>query len=145
MNNLKLSNNGLNILMQHEGLRLKAYKCSAGIPTIGVGHTGLVNGKKITMDMGITYDKAKQLLANDVKAFENIVNKHVKVKLSQNQFDALVDFTFNIGAGGFISSTLLKLLNQGKYLEVANQFLVWNKPSELLKRRNEERNLFLKK
>lgn len=139
---------GLELIKKYEGLRLEAYKCPAGIPTIGYGHTGTVNGQKIQMGMKITKDKAEDLLKKDLAVFEKGVSASVKVPLTQTQFDALVSFAYNLGVGSLQSSTLLKLLNQKKYKEAAEEFGKWVKGGGvvlpgLVKRRAEERELFL--
>ena len=140
---MKTSIGGINIIKKHEGCKLEAYQDSVGVWTIGYGQTGFALGKKIQKGLKITQVQADFLLMHNIIPFENAINKLVKVKLKQNQFDALVDFVYNIGINAFSKSTLLKLLNQGKYKEAADQFLMWNKPKELIKRRQEEKALFL--
>ena len=140
---MKISQNGINLIKQFEGLRLEAYQCSAGVWTIGFGHTGSDVYKGLT----ITQEKAENLLKIDLTIHCNNISKLVKVKLNQNQFDALVSFEFNIGYGNLSSSTLLKLLNKGDYMGAANQFERWvyagGKVSEgLKKRRKAEMSLF---
>lgn len=142
---MKISKNGLDVIKKYESLKLKAYLCPANILTIGYGHTG----KDVTPNMSITESKADSLLESDVVFAENAVNKHVTVDITQNQFDALVCFVFNVGADAFKNSTLLKLLNQKLYKEASEQFIRWNKSSGkvlngLTKRRKEESELFLK-
>ena len=139
---MKIKN--LDIIKKSEGLRLEAYLPTPNdIPTIGYGHT-----KGVRMGQRISLAQAEQFLLEDVDWAEDAVNSLVKVKLSQNQFDALVSFVFNIGAGAFSKSTLLKYLNAGDYGGAANQLLRWNKQAGkelkgLTKRRQEERALFL--
>lgn len=144
---MKMSANGLNLVKSFEGLYTKAYLCPANVWTIGYGHTGTVDGKKICAGMSITATKAASLLALDMAQFEKGVEQRVKVKLNQNQFDALVSFSFNVGLGALGSSTLLKLLNQGKYSEASKEFAKWNKGggkvlAGLTKRRAAEAALF---
>src|ERR1700744_5782663 len=105
---MKMSQTGLALTMASEGVRLTAYLDSGGIPTIGYGHTSGVKA-----GMTCTQAQAEQWLAEDVEGSEYVVNKVVTAPLNQNQFDALVDFVFNLGSGAFQGSTLLKLLNQG--------------------------------
>lgn len=145
---MKTSKRGIELIKQLEGCELTAYKCSAGVLTIGYGHTG----KDVTDGLTITGEKAETLLREDLQKFEKAVEKYVKVELNQNQFDALVSLAYNIGSGSFSKSTLLKKLNAGDYTEAAEQFLVWNKmtvngvkkESDGLKnRRQKERELFL--
>lgn len=117
---MNISSNGIKAIEKMEGCVLHAYKDIAGIPTIGVGHTG-----GVYMGQVITQAKADELLRQDLKKFVDRVNKFVKVPLNQNQFDALVAFDFNTGSLG--TSTLLKKLNAGDYKGAAAQFAVWNK------------------
>lgn len=148
---MKMGKNGLELVKSFEGCYLNAYLCPAGVWTIGYGHTGKVDGKNIGRGMKITKKKAIKLLKNDMKEFENVVEKLVKVKLNQNQFDALVSFAFNCGAGSLQSSTLLKKLNAGDYNGASNEFIKWNKVTidgrkvaldGLTKRRKAEKKLF---
>lgn len=141
---MKISKQGIELIKKYEGLRLKAYKCPSNIWTIGYGHT-----KNVVKGMHITGKQAESFLKDDLKVFEEAVNSYVKVELNQNQFDALVSFSFNCGTGSLKKSTLLKKLNNKNYEEAANEFLRWNKSNGimlegLVKRRKEERELFLK-
>lgn len=141
---MKTSNNGINLIKKYEGCILIAYKCPSDCWTIGYGHT-----KNVKSGMAITKAQAESYLKQDLVAFENAVNKYVKVPLTQNQFDALVSFSFNCGAGALKTSTLLKKLNKKDYDGAADEFLKWNKSngkvlSGLTKRRKDERSLFLK-
>lgn len=145
---MTLSPSGLEEIRKSEALLLKAYQDTGGVWTIGYGHTGTVGGKPVGPGMTITKEQAEQLLANDTKIFENAIRNHVKVPLNQNQYDALVNFSYNIGHGAFKDSTLLKLLNQGNYQGAADQMLRWNKVNgEVVKgltnRRERERAMFL--
>lgn len=143
---MRTSENGKKLIKLFEGLRLNAYKCPSGRLTIGYGHTAFVKA-----DDKITIGEAELFLDNDVLACENALNRLCKVPLNQNQYDACIDFIFNLGAGNFQKSTLLKLLNEKKYTEAATQFERWildanNKPLEGLKRRRKaEKELFLMK
>lgn len=144
-----LSDNGMKLLEQFEGLRLEAYLDSAGIATIGYGTIKYPDGSKVKKGDKITKARAKEYKLHDLKEFENTVNTSVKVPLTQNQYDALVSLSYNIGSGAFNNSTLLKKLNSGDYKGAAEQFLVWNKVNSkkvqgLVNRREAERNLFLK-
>lgn len=147
---MKTSDNGINLIKQFEGLKLKAYKCPAGIMTIGYGSTRWLNGTPIKENDVIDEATAEALLQNDLKRFEDVINKLVKARINQNQFDALVCFTYNIGDYALKKSTLLQQLNDNvdKKL-VAEQFLRWNKANGealngLTRRRQAERDLFLK-
>ncbi len=145
----EISSIGLDLIKKSEGLRLEAYQCQADVWTIGYGHTGLINNKKITSGMTITREQAENLLKQDVKRFEAAVNRLVKVPISQNMFDALVSFCFNLGEGALAKSTLLKKLNEGDYSGAQAQFKQFNKANKkvsqgLVKRRAEEAELFKK-
>lgn len=122
-NQMHISGRGLEVLKRFEGLQLKAYFCPAGVLTIGYGSTG----PHVKMGMEITPAEAEKLLLDDVARFESAVNRLVKVPLTQGQFDALVCFSYNIGIGAFEKSTLLSVLNMGRYGEVISQFKRWNK------------------
>jgi lysozyme len=132
-----MSQHGLELLEQWEGFKSEVYKDSAGLPTIGVGHlltkselsSGkiVINGVAVSYANGLTDQQVTNLLAQDVKPAEQCVNSGVKVSLNQDQFDALVSFTFNVGGGAFTNSTLLKVLNQGKYDQVPDQLRRWTR------------------
>lgn len=144
---MKISKEGIQLIANFEGKRYSAYKDVAGFATIGIGHL-IKPGEKFPVKM--TEEEVISLFRKDIANFETAVNKAVKVPLSQNQFDALVSFTFNCGIGALQTSTLLKLLNQGKYIDAANQLLRWDKAggkvcTGLSLRRQKERLLFLKK
>ena len=103
---------------------MKIYKDSAGYPTIGVGH--LIR-KGEDFSAGLTTEQAQDLLQKDLVRFEAVVNEKVTVPLTQNQYDALVSFAFNVGDGAFRQSTLLKRLNAGDYTAVPDQLMRWTK------------------
>jgi lysozyme len=141
---VKISNRGINLIKNFEGLRLWAYKCSGGVWTIGYGHTG----PDVKQGDFISLKDADLLFLRDLERFEKAVNKFVKVPISQNQFDALVSFSFNVGIEAFKTSTLLILLNKGLFEEVPFQFERWNKAGGftvlgLIRRRQAESNLFI--
>lgn len=140
---LKTSDAGRTFIEAHEGCRLTAYRDGAGIWTIGYGHTnGVVPG------MTINQTQADAFLAADLGAVERCLAGTVRVPLTQNQFDALACFIFNIGGGAFASSTLLRLLNTGDARGAANQFGRWIHDAAgsvepgLVTRRADERALF---
>ena len=144
----KISKAGIELIKSFEGCSLKAYLCPAKVWTIGWGTTGTVDGKAIGTGMTITQSKADSLLINNLKRYEDAVNKYVKYPINQNQYDALVSFTYNCGTGALQKSTLLKYLNQGKINDAANQFDLWNRGSGrvlngLTRRRTAEKKLFL--
>lgn len=139
---MEISNKGLALIKEFEGLRLEAYQCQAGVWTIGYGSTIGVRKGDI-----ITEATADKMLANDIISFELVVNNEVTVPLTQNQFDALVSLAFNIGATAFKNSTLVKKLNLRH--DAADEFLRWRYVNRvespgLLRRREAERALFLK-
>jgi lysozyme len=135
MNDLRMSAKGLQALQKEEGCVLHVYRDQAGLPTIGIGHlltksertSGkiVIGGVSVKYADGITQQQALDLLAQDLHPAEDAVRNSVKVQLSQNQFDALVSFTFNAGTGGFTNSTMLKLLNKGQYDAVPKQMARW--------------------
>ena len=143
---MRTSDSGLEFIRHHEGLETKAYPdpgSSDGHPwTIGVGHTkGVKKGDTCTVEQAMAW------LREDVRDAEAAVLRLVKVPLSQDQFDALVSFVFNVGAGALEKSTLLRMLNSGDYFGAAVQFERWNKNdgrvmAGLTRRRKEERDLF---
>ena len=140
---MKISNAGLDIIKRYEGCELEAYKCPAGVWTIGYGHT-----KGVKPGMKITVAKAEAYLKADCKSSEKAVNKYMKkYNFNQNQFDALVSFTFNCGAGN-----LKSLLDNGKrdIETISKKIPAYCKANGhtlagLLKRRNSEKALFDKK
>ncbi|MGR2682942.1 lysozyme [Chromobacterium haemolyticum] len=141
---MNISANGIKLIQQFEGLRLKAYQDAVGVWTIGYGHTG----PDVTPGLVITQAQADALLARDLSRFETGVTRLVQVPLHQNQFDALVSFSYNLGLGSLQNSTLLRLLNQRDYAGAAAQFPRWNKAGGkvlpgLTRRRAAEQALFL--
>ena len=139
---MKISIEGLSLIKKFEGCELNSYKCAAGVPTIGFGST-----HGIEMGMSISKARAEELLLEDISKFEDIVNKSVKVDLSQPQFDALVSWTFNLGGGNLNSSSMLKFLNAGDYHLIPSQIKRWNKANGkvlegLVRRREAESLLF---
>ena len=155
---------GLELLKKWELYVGTIYKDSAGLPTIGYGHlltksellSGNIRIKGVSYKLaeGISEPLALALLDQDIDPYEAIVNQLVKVPLTQNQFDALVIFTFNIGVGGFASSSASKSINNSKFEEVPDMMRRWNKITDpktkqkvvskgLVNRRNKEIALFL--
>jgi len=120
---MKFSAAGMELLKCSEGFRNRVYLDVAGLPTIGYGHRLLHSD---SFPNGINEPQAANLLACDVRDAEQAVQRLVKVPLTQGQFDALVDFTFNLGAGRLAASALLKSLNAGRYDEAAEQLLRWD-------------------
>lgn len=137
------SNDGLALIKKSEGLMLKSYKCPAGVWTVGYGHT-----RGVKPGMTITQEIADNLLIEDVKPCEKLING-LKLNLRQGQFDALVSFIFNLGEGKFNSSTLKKKILAGaKDEDIVAEFKKWNKGGGkvlpgLVKRREEEARLWM--
>lgn len=125
---MKTSDEGLKMIRQAEGCVLHIYKDQAGLDTIGVGHLLTMADKSSgRFNDGITEEQAMDLLREDVASTEKHVSDLVSVPLTQNQFDALVDFTFNVGRTALATSTLLKRLNAGDYAAVPSEMAKWNK------------------
>jgi lysozyme len=126
---MKLTQEGIDLVKRFEGCRLKAYKCPAGVWTIGYGHT-----KGVKQNDVITQAQAEEYLAQDLQEAGKEVVRLVKVPLNDNQFSALCSFVFNVGAGNLQKSTLLKLLNQGQKDAVPEQLLRWTKSKGIVLR-----------
>lgn len=147
---MNISNNGLALISEFEGCRLEAYRCPAGVWTIGIGHTGTVDGKKISAGMTITKEKAQKLLDDSLEnRYEPAVRK--LGPMNQNQYDALVSFCYNLGPGIFKGS-LLTAIQRGDWDDVARQMKLYNKATVngekvvlkgLTRRRNAEAELLL--
>ena len=139
---------GVELIKHFESLRLTAYQDSVGIWTIGYGHTGLEhNDGSVHAGREITEEEAESLLRHDLERFEDAVSQAVQTPLNDNQFAALVSFSFNLGARNLRVSTLLKKLNSGDHFGAAREFKKWSKAGGkrlggLVRRRISERNLF---
>lgn len=143
----KTGESGKKLIKEFEGFRAMAYICPAGVPTIGYGTTR-IQGQPVTIGMKITTEEGDRFLEEDLKFFENAINQNVKIELTQNQFDALVAFVYNVGVANFKKSTLLKKLNSNKVMEASEEFSRWNKAggkvlAGLSRRRAAEKQLFL--
>lgn len=145
----RISEAGLNLIKSFEGLRLKPYKCSAGVPTIGYGNTFYENNKKVSLtDVVITESRAIELLGWSLTKFEQYVDSYCRDDISQPQFDALVSFCYNVGPGNLKSSTLLKKVNANPNdPTIRAEFLKWNKAggkalTGLTRRRTAEADLY---
>lgn len=141
---MRTSQNGVDLIKHFEGCRLTAYKCSAGVWTVGYGHTG----PDVSPSLVITQLQAERLLEQDLQVFERAISKLITIPLSQYEFDALIAFTFNVGAHALDQSTLRRMLNAGDHSGAADQFLRWNKAGGrvlegLTRRRTSESALFL--
>lgn len=145
---MQTSEKGIALIKEFEGCKLTAYQDSVGVWTIGYGWTQPVDGKPIRAGMTIKQETAERLLKTGLVSYESDVSRLVKVSLTQWQFDALVSFTYNLGARSLSTSTLLRKLNAGDYAGAADEFLRWNKAggkilNGLTRRREAERALFL--
>ena len=146
---MKISQRGLELIKDFEGFSSTSYLCVAKIPTIGYGNTFYADGTKVKLGDQISKTDALKLLeviAN--RDFADKIFPYIKVKVTQNQFDAMVSLAYNIGVGNFSKSTLLKKVNAGDFVGASEEFLRWNKAGgkELLgltKRREREKQLFL--
>lgn len=140
----ELNEAGENLIKEFEGLYLNAYQDAVGVWTIGWGHTG----SDVYPELEITLDRAEELFKADMEESERAVDGLVRVVITDNQFGALVSFTFNCGIHALEKSTLLRLLNLGKMEEAANEFPRWNRAggkvlAGLTRRREAEKKLFL--
>jgi lysozyme len=122
-NRMELSAEGLQLIKQSEGFRSRQYLDVSGLATIGYGHRVV---PPESFPNGVTEEQATALLLSDVRRAEQAVSHLVAVPLSQGQFDALVDFCFNVGAGRLATSTLLKELNAGQYAHAGLELLRWD-------------------
>lgn len=145
----QVNQEGLELVKRFEGLRTQAYRCPAGVWTIGYGHT-----KGVRPDMKITAEQADELLRQDLAESGEQVERLVRVKLTDSQFSALASFVFNVGAGNLQNSTLLRRLNAGDYDAVPSELAKWVKATDprtgkkvtlagLVKRRAAEGELWL--
>jgi lysozyme len=139
---MNISQEGISLIKKFEGCELEAYKCAAGVWTIGYGHT-----KDVKEGDSILKEDAESMLMHELQKYCNDVNIAVKVDLKQNEFDALVSWTYNLGLTNLNSSTMLKVLNEGKHNEVPAQIKRWNKASGqvkqgLVRRREAEALMF---
>ena len=139
---MNISQEGISLIKKFEGCELEAYKCAAGVWTIGYGHT-----KDVKEGNSITKEEAESMLVHELQEYCSDVDIAVKVDLKQNEFDSLVSWTYNLGPTNLNSSTMLRVLNEGKYDEVPAQMKRWNKASGqvkegLVRRREAEALMF---
>jgi lysozyme len=144
---MKTSKAGIAHIREFEGERLKAYRCSANVLTIGVGHTSAAGAPEVCEGMTITAEESAEILARDLEKFERGVEKLVTIEVTQNQFDVLVSFAFNCGLGALQKSTLLKRVNEGKFDAVPAELMKWTKAggkevAGLVRRRRAEAKLW---
>ena len=145
---MKASNNLVKLIRLMEGFSARPYFCPAGVPTIGYGSTRYPDGTKVTIkDPPIDDEEAGKILLENLKEYEDAVNRYVLVPLKQYQFDALVDFAYNCGAQNLRTSMLLRLVNKKDFAGAAMEFEKWvygngKKLPGLARRREAERKLF---
>jgi lysozyme len=140
---------GINIIKKYEGFKAKPYLCPARIPTIGYGNTYYPNGNKVKLtDPPTTEPNATALLMSIIGKYEDAVNRYAQKPINQNQFDALVSFTYNLGMENLRTSTLMKKLNVNpKDATIKDEFLKWTRANGVVlaglkKRREEEAQLY---
>ena len=141
-------NKGIPLIKKYEGLKLQAYICPAGIPTIGYGNTFYENGSKVVMGEKISIERADSLLLQTVGKFESAVKNLIKSTVNENQLGALTSFAYNVGMGNFSRSTLLRKVNINPAdASIRDEFMKWNKGggkvlNGLTKRRKDEADLY---
>lgn len=150
----KLNKASMKLIKHFEGWRSKSYKDPAGIWTIGYGHTSAAGNPKVTRGMSITKAYGDQLLLRDLQQYAKVVDENVKVKLTENQFGALVSFCYNVGPSNFKKSSVLNRVNRKLFDQVPARLLLWNKATVngrlkplrgLTRRRRAEGRLFMGK
>lgn len=143
---MKIDTQGIKALHQREGLRLKPYLDTRGIPTIGFGNTFYKDGRKVTMqDKPLTLAQATELGNVVINDFANKVDAFVTSEINQNQFNALVSLAYNIGITGFKNSTVLRLVNKNPNdPKIKDAFMMWTKNKELIGRRKSEVEQYFK-
>lgn len=144
-----ISEYGYELIRSFEGFRSKAYLDTGGVPTIAFGTIKYPNGQAVKMGDTCTKEQADQWLKNDCRWVDACLDKYIKVKVTQNQFDALASFVYNVGETAFSKSTMLSLLNNGNVKGAASQFDRWvfdngKRIEGLANRRSAEKALFLK-
>ena len=140
---MKTSEKGLDLIKCFESFRPVAYKCPAGVWSVGYGST-----KGVSKNMTVTHEQAIKMLLDDVAMVENAISKNIHVEINQNQFDALVSFVYNVGIGAFLKSTLLKAINNNDFALAASQFDRWIYAGGIIlrglkTRREAEKQLFI--
>jgi lysozyme len=142
---------GINLIKKYEGCKLNSYLCPANVWTIGYGSTFYADGSKVQASQTISQETANELFLDILRGFVTVVEKSITSKVTQNQFDALVSLSYNIGLGAFKKSTVLKKVNANPDdPTIADSFKVWNKGGGkvlkgLVTRRTAEAALYFKK
>lgn len=145
---MRVNQKGLELIKEYEGFRSKAYKCPAGIWTVGYGHTSAAGEPKVGPLTSVSREEGEAILRHDLLAFERAVASAVKVPLTSNQFSALVSFCYNVGPTAFRASSVLKAVNAQQWGEVPRRLALWNKAGGkvlpgLVRRRAAEAALFM--
>ena len=141
---MKVSPQGRRLLIVREGVRQTAYYDTRGILTIGVGHTSAAGEPRVEFGMTLTMEEVDAILARDLAPVEETLNHVLTRPVWQNQFDAMASLGFNIGVNGLAGSSVVRQINLGNSRIAADDFLMWDRPMELLKRRQSERLQFLR-
>lgn len=146
---MKINRAGMDLIKSFEGVRLTAYRCPAGVWTIGYGHTSQAGPPRVTAGMKITAQDAADILGRDLVAYEAGVQRALTRSANENQFSAMVSLAFNVGVAAFAKSSIARRFNAGDAQGAADAFLLWNKAggkvlAGLTRRRKAERELFLK-
>jgi lysozyme len=123
---MTIDKKGIDLLTQLEGLKTTAYKCTAGVWTIGIGSTYFENGEKVSEGDSISKEEAYHLFQLTASRYEKPINDTIKVPINQNQFNALFCFCYNVGQSGFKNSTLSRKINEGgNRQEIESAFMMW--------------------
>jgi lysozyme len=144
---MNVTNEGLALIKRFEGFKAKAYRCPAGVWTIGYGHTAMAGAPGVKAGMSVSREEASAILKRDVERFADGVRQALTVTLDDRQFSALVSFAYNVGLGAFRSSSVLKAVNAGDLAAVPRRLGLWVKAQGrvlpgLVKRRAAEASLF---
>lgn len=144
---MKVNKAGLELIKSFEGKKLTAYKDIVGVWTIGYGHTSAAGKPEVVAGLTITDHQAEEILTRDLGKYEEAVEKAITVKMTENQFSAMVSLCYNIGPGAFAKSSVVKHMNAGDAKKAASSFLLWNKAggkvvAGLTRRREAEKKLF---
>ena len=139
---MNISKSGMDFITARESREHKAYKDTKGLWTIGIGHL-ILDSESILLKVTLTDKEIDDLFLKDLSKYEKTVNSVIKVPLTQYQYDALVSFCFNIGRGGFADSTVARVINNNEFSKVPDAMKMWNKPSEIIGRREKEIKLFV--
>ena len=144
---MKMTDNGIALIKRYEGFRGRAYKDITGIWTIGYGHTSRAGPPRVTQGMKISRQQAEDILRRDVARFAGEIRPLIKVELNDDQFSALVSFAYNVGPAAFARSSVLKMVNAGRFDAVPSRLALWVKAggktlNGLVQRRFAEAKLF---